>query len=218
MKEIDQTKIFLQTEGNKWFERNFENLTRAKNTPDVEFIVDQLKPFETEINSIIEVGCANGLKLKQISESLNARGCGIDPSEKAIAQGVTSRKVELNYQVGVASDIPELDNTFDLVYLSFCLYLVPPQEILNAYKEADRVLRPGGFLVIHDFDPGVEMQTPYHHVPGLISYKRNNSTYFTSLQKYCLVSKFSYSHSQTHFEKARSERVAVEILYKEVLN
>jgi ubiquinone/menaquinone biosynthesis C-methylase UbiE len=86
---------------------------------------------------------------------------------------------------------------------------------MQSLAEADRVLKPGGFLVITDFDPGFHHKRPYSHHEGVFSYKQNYADFFTQSSLYYLAGKHSFSHRFMHFDDAPDERVSTCILYKE---
>lgn len=208
----NQSKKFIEGEGDKWFERH-KNATNI--FYETETIKNTLKHFKEDIGCALEIGCGNGAKLNDICESLNARGYGIDPSKEAIEDGNRSHS-KLKLCTGIASNLPYDDNTFDLVYFGFCLYLVDRREIFRALSEADRVLKNGGFLAILDFDPKIRHKRPYHHAPGLFSYKTSYSDFFTAGGHYYLVAKQSFSHENMFFTANSDERISSSILYKEL--
>lgn len=214
---MSQSEIFLNEEANEWFRRNREKISIHQSFIDIAYINEILSPDIWVLSSILEIGCASGVKLNLLCSTYNSNGVGIDPSSLAIAEANAlekSKRNQLTFQVGVASKLPLDDQSFDLVYFSFCLYLVPPEEIEIAYLEANRVLKPGGFLVITDFDSNIETSKAYHHKPGLFSFKRFNSEYYIRKLGYSLVAKKSYSHESDSFHLDPDERVATEILYK----
>lgn len=214
-----QSDIFLQGEGNEWFSRNAESYSSGKRFIDLDYIDNSLLSFRNSINKILEIGCASGVKLKELTTVFDASGFGVDPSTQAISEAKRisqGSKNSLSFEVGVASRLPIQNQSFDLIYFSFCLYLVPPEEIESAYIEAHKLLAPGGFLVIHDFDANKEISNPYHHLAGITSYKRFNSKYFMDNFGYALVGKKSYSHESSEFSIDANERISIEILFKEV--
>ena len=77
------------------------------------------------------------------------------------------------------------------------------------------MLKTGGFLAILDFDPKQRSKNPYHHKPGMFSYKNSYSDFFTAGGHYYLVAKVSFSHEANHFDINSDERISVCILYKE---
>jgi len=179
-----------------------------------------LTPFKSTIGSILEIGCSNGIKLKKLCETLNAEGRGIDPSPQAVGSGnslfKTQKRDKLELRVGTAHCLPYEDQSFDLVFFGFCLYLVDRTHLFKAVAEADRVLKPGGFLAILDFDPIHRHKRPYHHKEGIFTYKHQYSNLFTASGHYYLVAKESFSHAENFFSKDPNERISVNVLYKEI--
>jgi len=217
----NQSKTFLDEEGDNYFRRNKTALDSAaakwgEEFSDVDWLYQSLAPFRDEIGSVLEVGCANGFKLARICGLLDAKGKGIDPSQHAVAEG--NRKLgggRIELQAGSASKLPFESQSFDLVYFGFCLYLVDRQDLFTAVAEADRVLKNGGFLAITDFDPIHRHKRPYHHKEGVFSFKQDYSELFTASGMYFLVSKTSFSHHGPSFDPDGDERVSTTLLFKE---
>lgn len=210
---MKQKEIFQQEEGDAWFFRNRGALSKG-GFHDVEILGEVLHPFRDEIGRILEIGCCGGDKLSQICDRFSAQGSGLDPSSKAISEG-RSRYQGLDLKVGTADALPWQSGAFEIVYFGFCLYLVDRVDLLKAFSEADRVLRPGGFLAILDFDPQFRTERSYHHRAGVKSYKGPYHSVFEALGHYTLVEKRSLSHVGPGFVKDPGERVAIHILYKE---
>lgn len=215
---ISQSKVFMESEGDGWFERNKVSISSKTHHYETDFIKRTLQPYNDEINNILEIGCGNGVKLRDICRFFNAAGSGIDPSDAAVNSGnstfTTTENLKLD--ISTASKLPYKDSSFDLVYFGFCLYLVDRNEIFQAVAEADRVLKNGGYLAIFDFDPANRHKRPYHHKPGIFSYKTSYSNFFTASGHYYLVAKDSFSHSANHFSTNSDERISICILYKEM--
>jgi ubiquinone/menaquinone biosynthesis C-methylase UbiE len=87
--------------------------------------------------------------------------------------------------------------------------------LLKSLAEADRVLKPSGYIVITDFDPITQRKRAYSHFPGLFSYKQNYSNLYTSTGLYYLTGKKSFSHRSPVFDADPVERVSTQIHYKE---
>jgi ubiquinone/menaquinone biosynthesis C-methylase UbiE len=220
MSEHSQSSLFLGGEGDAWYMRNSENLYTASDSPDVGFISSTLNAFQNSNSTILEIGCGGGAKLSALSEYFDSLGYGIDPSKRAIRSArekYSQTQSKLHFETGIATNLPYEDNQFDLVFFGFCLYLVPPNEILSAAMEADRVLRQGGFLAILDFDYGQQKVNSYKHADGVYSFKNSYSKLFTSLGYFHQVSKWSFSHSDNSFAVDKDERISVEVLYKELI-
>jgi ubiquinone/menaquinone biosynthesis C-methylase UbiE len=215
---LSQSEIFLATEGDAWFIRNSEFLRSCTVFQSVEFIRETLFPFKAQINNLVEIGCGPGYKLEKLFVDFQSKnGSGLDPSALAISAAIERVKnsgIELEFHVGVSSSLPFYSNSADLVFLGFFLYLVPRDEILITVSEIDRILKPGSFLAIEDFDVPVSTQNLYKHDDRLISFKEDYSRYFTGELGYHLIEKHSYSHKSDHFSTDREERIATSILFK----
>ena len=209
-----QSDAFLESEGDNWFERNKSALINEPSHLGTNTIKRVLQGFNSDINNILEIGCGNGTKLNDLCSFFQASGSGIDPSTEATEHG-KKLYTDLNLSVAIASDLPYENDFFDLVYFGFCLYLLDRNDVLKAVAECDRVLKTGGFLAILDFDPKQRSKNPYHHKPGMFSYKNSYSDFFTAGGHYYLVAKESFSHEANHFDINSDERISVCILYKE---
>jgi len=208
-----QKERFNSGEGNSWFSRNANDLRKQEASVDLDFLLQYLLPFKDEINKILEIGCASGIKIAKLAEQLDALGHGIDPSQTAIENAPLSKNLQL--QVGTADSLPFPDDSFDFVYFGFCLYLVDRGLILRTVAEADRVLKNGGFLAILDFDPGRLYKNVYVHSPGIFSFKNSYEKFLTGSGHYYQVSKLQVKDHQIGFSKNPDERISVVLLYKE---
>lgn len=218
---INQNHVFRDGEADGWYARNREHLAQATASSEslpfeIEALCRPLEPFRGQINHVLEIGCSSGQKLECICTTLEASGAGLDPSARATEEGnqrLEGRDIQLF--CGTADKLPFEAARFDLVYFGFCLYLFDRSSLLTALAEADRVLRPGGFLAITDFDPGIKSRRPYVHHPGVFSYKQDYAKFYTESGQYYLCEKKSFSHRQAHFDTDMDERVSLSILYKE---
>jgi len=213
-----QSEIFLATEGDAWFQRNADSFHSNPVFHSVDFILKTLDPFKEEIRCLVEIGCGPGYKLEKLFEGFRANnGFGIDPSALAISSArerVGASQVDLDFQVGISSSLPFPPRVANLVFLGFFLYLVPREEISLTVSEIDRILKPGGFLAIEDFDAPVSIQNPYKHDERIVTYKDDYSKYLINDFGYHLIEKHSYSHQFNFFAADPQERVATTILFK----
>ncbi|NRP60354.1 bifunctional 2-polyprenyl-6-hydroxyphenol methylase/3-demethylubiquinol 3-O-methyltransferase UbiG [Marinobacterium sp. xm-d-564] len=210
---MNQSEIFKTGEGDAWFDRNKSALELGGKSVDTQFIEETLKYFHEEINSILEIGCADGRKLEALCESFAARGVGIDPSKKAIDSGLARTKRSLDLKVGTLEDVELNDGQFDMVFFGFCLYLIPRDKLQEMLAKADKLIRDGGFLIITDFDPLKSIVNKYSHADDVFSYKEDYGRYFIE-KGYFLIEKHSFSHYSDSFSKDSNERVSVQILFK----
>ena len=84
-----QRQVFLEGEGDAWFQRNCQSdadqiADWALRDPLVGFLENLPLPRGPE-TSVFEVGCGQGLRMAQLSSSKGWSVAGLDPSEKAIA-------------------------------------------------------------------------------------------------------------------------------------
>ena len=215
---MSQKRIFSESEGDAWYLRNRDHLQSVsdlKFRSDIDLVCSELGPHQADINAVLEVGCSNGLKLEYVCRQLNAKGKGIEPSQRAVEEGnarIADKKIELS--VGSSESISFAGGQFDLVIFGFCMMFCDRDKVLQSLGEGDRVLRPGGFLVITDWDAGPPRKNPFIHKPGIFSFKQDYSTILLATSAYHLVAKRSYSHDNDFFDIDPNERVATWILYK----
>jgi SAM-dependent methyltransferase len=182
MTESSQKDVFLESEGDAWYERNRQRLRDSG--PDV--VLTTLEDIGIAPKSVLEIGCANGYRIAHICQRFDAAGFGVEPSSKAVADG-RGRFPSLTLEVGTADALPFADGQFDLVVFGFCLYLVDPRLHLRCVAEADRVLAEGGVLLIHDFIEPAPYYNEYAHRPGVRSHKMEFSRFFLASPAYKLL-------------------------------
>jgi ubiquinone/menaquinone biosynthesis C-methylase UbiE len=219
MNQMSQNKFFQNGEGDAWFKRNHDHIqdvSQVIDSPDVHYMLEAIRPFASRINHVLEIGCSNGVKLEAICSHFDAVGVGIEPSQIAVEAGNNREKTaKCELIVGTGEKLPFDSASFDLVYFAFCLYLFERNTLMQSLSEADRVLKPGGFLVITDFDPGFHHKKHYSHLQGLFSYKQDYASFYRQSGLYYSVGKHSFSHSAAFFDESPDERVSTNILYKE---
>ncbi len=160
---MKQSDAFLVREGNAWLTRNEPRLGER------DLVSGTIEQLKITPRMVLEVGCSNGWRLARLRRRYGCRVFGIEPSAKAISAAVPD--IEKIVQ-GTAEKLPWTVAFFDLVIYGFCLYLSDPEDWFRIVVEGDRVLRNGGFLIIHDFD----MTEPhpfarrYEHRDGISSY------------------------------------------------
>ena len=99
---------------------------------------------------VLEVGCGTGVITQMIGALPGvAEVVGIDPSEGLVARA-RDRYPALKFDVGDGQALPYDDQTFDEVVFATTLCHIPDPSV--ALKEARRVLRPGGSLLVYEGD------------------------------------------------------------------
>ena len=114
---------------------------------------------------IADIGCGSGIITEYLANEVGASGLvvGIENNEKlfnlAKTRNAKFKQVQIiNNDAGRLVEIE--DNNFDFVYARFILQHLPdPNKLLT---EANRILKPGGKLIVMDADDSLFHITPYH--------------------------------------------------------
>lgn len=103
---------------------------------------------------VLEIGCGTG-NLLLLAHRLNPGvvTTGLDPDTDALARAARKARrhgVDLQLDLGYADSLPYEDASVDVVLSSLMLHHLPEAAKVPALREARRVLRPGGRLVVLD--------------------------------------------------------------------
>jgi ubiquinone/menaquinone biosynthesis C-methylase UbiE len=97
---------------------------------------------------VVDVGCGSGEIVRWL-RSQGADAVGVECGEVMIRQ---AREADPDhsevYLDGGGQDLPLPSESADAVVMSCSLHHVPPSEMVNALREAHRVLRPAGTLYV----------------------------------------------------------------------
>lgn len=103
---------------------------------------------------VLDVGCSGGYLARKLAAAAGPSGrvIGVDPSAAAIDYARRRADGTMSFTVGVAQDLPLLDASFDVVTCTLAMHHVPARQRAAAFREMYRVTKPGGRLLVADFD------------------------------------------------------------------
>jgi ubiquinone/menaquinone biosynthesis C-methylase UbiE len=159
---MKQAQLFIDKEGDRWFERNAARL--GEHDP----VCSAIEQKGIRPKSVLEIGCSNGWRLAKLRDKYGCNIMGLDPSHAA-AEDARTRKVTV--WTATAAAMPIRSHAFDLVIYGWCLYLTDPDDWFRIATEGDRVLQNEGYLIIHDFNTGDSAYArKYEHAEDILSY------------------------------------------------
>ncbi len=97
--------------------------------------------------SVLDVACGTGMVAGPATEIVGPTGhvVGLEPSAGMLGEAVRKRRVKWAVR-GVAENLPLADNSFDMLTMGFALRHVA--DLLTAFREYKRVLKPGGKVLV----------------------------------------------------------------------
>jgi ubiquinone/menaquinone biosynthesis C-methylase UbiE len=121
---------------------------------------------------VLDVGCGTGTLALIAARRVGSTGrvVGIDPGTEQIAfarKKAAWRNLPIEFQVGVIEQLAFPDQTFDVVFSTLMMHHLPASLKRQGLVEIARVLKPGGRLIIADFQHKQERQgRPAHFHAG----------------------------------------------------
>jgi ubiquinone/menaquinone biosynthesis C-methylase UbiE len=106
---------------------------------------------------VLDLGCGTGaVSLLLAKRQPEAQIVGLDPDAKALAraeQKARAAGVSIEWQKGYAGRAPYPAHSFDHVVSSLMIHHLLAEEKQAAFRDAKRLLRPGGAFHLLDFGP-----------------------------------------------------------------
>lgn len=115
--------------------------------------MERFRDFVKAGDRILDIGCGNG-RAYQLFKGLAIEYEGLDASAKLIAHANEKiHEMLATFRVGPMTAMPYEQGEFDVVMAVAVLHHVPSREYrLAALREAHRVLKPGGWLLMTNWD------------------------------------------------------------------
>jgi len=122
---------------------------------------------------VLDVGCGTGTLAIEVQSRVGVAGrvFGIDPGTQQIARArskAARRNLPIDFQIGVIEQLAFPDQTLDVVLSTLMMHHLPASLKRQGLAEIARVLKPGGRLVIADFQHKQERQgrSAHFHAGG----------------------------------------------------
>lgn len=204
-------KIVKKKESNNYFKRNLKYY--SKNIKDHR-ITDLIKTNSIKPKSILEIGCANGIKLNQYQQELKSKiNYGIDLSQKAINSGKNKFK-KLKLLKLSSLEIEKIKINFDLIICGHFLYLLDREEIFKQFDLIYRKLNKNGYLIIDDFNPLFKHTNKSIHNKNLKSFKMSYDNFLEESGLFKMIYKIRNKTKSTDKKKFKSDDLSLTLFKK----
>jgi ubiquinone/menaquinone biosynthesis C-methylase UbiE len=214
MNNKKQKDIFIASEADAWYERNFMQISVRNyelDDPIIKAIRKCIEPMDSKDARVLEIGCSDGRRLEYIHRKLGLECYGLDPSMKALAE---AKNKDIYVVRGTADNLPYDDLTFDIIIFGFCLYLCDRGDLFRIAQEADRVLKKNSWIIIHDFFSNNHVENHYSHHNDILSFKMDYRKLFDWHPFYACFYHEIRHHLSSDFTDDQAEWLATSIIRK----
>ena len=121
---------------------------------------------DKKVGSVLDVGTGPGHFIKVLNQAFsNAEISGVDPDEKALKEAALAYPLA-HFSVMKGETLSFDNNRFDVAAISMALHHL--SDVQATLKEMQRVVRPGGWIVINELfsdnlNPAQEVHKAMHH-------------------------------------------------------
>lgn len=190
-----EAQIWFTEEADRWYERNREALV-----PHRDLLIQLLEFCNLYPKRVLEVGAANGWRLAVIHKKFGSEVWAVEPSQKAILDG-KKRFPFVNFIRGLGEDI-NFEEFFDLIIVHYVFHWVERGHLLRFMERLDRALREEGFLLVGDFGSPGFLKRPYHHRPGLYTWKMDYGSFWAASGRYLEIVRLRYNYETKKVDPA----------------
>lgn len=196
-----QEYIFIKREADAFYERNFSKLSVpvSQNHNVIKSIKNITLPKSA---SFIDLGGGSGAVAAGIKKSQPSwKATVLEPSKKAIKLGskIFPWIDFVNGSLTQKKDMPK--RTYDLAIISMVFSWIDRSLLSQAIANVDNLVKPEGYILIHDFYTPFPHANNYHHKEGLFTYKQDYALPFLSLNTYTEVCRNLGKDANSSFDK-----------------
>ena len=152
---------------------------------------------ENHLKKALDVGCGTGRLVQFLNKSgFETFGCDISQKALKVACKINKKGTIVRSQ---ADKLPYADNSYDLVTAISVIEHLKPNQVVQFFKEAKRVLKPGGFI----FLVTPNFAAPLRFVQGKNWFGYHDPThinFYTPMQLAKLTKKHGFGNVRFHFK------------------
>jgi ubiquinone/menaquinone biosynthesis C-methylase UbiE len=119
-----------------------------------------LARYSSEDSKLLEIGCGTATLLENLERRGYQKllGCDLSPATLEVAR---AKVKSADFKVANMISLPYNSNSIDLAIFMGSLHHLPFGDIQEALKEASRVIKPGGVMIIADSNQEFDYHKPH---------------------------------------------------------